>query len=112
MRPTSLILAAVSLSPLILGMSGCASHLIEVKPGSDHVSVADASQVTSCKYVGKTTVMVLSQVGIFSRSIEDVDANLLQLARNDAVDEGGDTIVKGERPEIGKRTFEIYQCHH
>jgi hypothetical protein len=93
---------------LVLG--GCSSTLIEVRQGSDQVAVAEPSQVGACRLVGKTTVSVLAEVGAVSRSIEAVDANLLQLARNAAVDEGGDTVVPGDRPEVGKRTFAIYKC--
>ena len=104
------MLIITAIVPLIAGLSGCASDLIQVREGSDRVSLADASQVSNCESKGKTTVTVLTKVGIFNRSIEDVDANLLQLARNSAVDMGGDTIVKGDRPEIGKRIFAVYKC--
>jgi hypothetical protein len=55
-------------------------------------------------------VSVLTNAGLYGRSIEGIDANLLQLARNDAVEVGGDTLVKGERQAVGKRTFAIYKC--
>jgi hypothetical protein len=97
--------------PLLVVLSGCASSLIEVRKGSEQVSVAEPSQVSHCIAKGQTTVSVLSRVGFISRSIDEVDANLLQLARNGAVDAGGDTIVLGARPEVGKRTFAIYKCH-
>ena len=74
----------------VMVLYGCASQLIEVKQGSDRVSVADANQVASC--------------------VDAVEDNLLQLARNSALDIGGDTIVKDEMPEFGKRTFAIYKC--
>jgi hypothetical protein len=96
--------------PMIALLDGCASDLIKVRPGSDRVSVADANQIGSCQPKGKTTVSVLAEVGFVSRSVEDVEANLLQMARNSAVDAGGDTVVKGDEPVFGKRTFEIYKC--
>ena len=91
-------------------LAGCASDLIEVRPGSDKVTLADPGQVANCQSKGTITVSVLAKVGFVTRSVEDIDANLLQLARNGAVDAGGDTVVKGERPELGKRTFSIYKC--
>ena len=101
----------VAVLPLMGGLSGCASSMIDVREGSDRVSLADADQVASCKSMGTTTVSVLAKMGIFmTRSAEAVEANLLQLARNDAVDDGADTLVKGESPELGKRTFSIYKC--
>lgn len=93
-----------------LTLGGCASSLIEVRQGSDQVAVAQADQVRQCKAIGKTTVSVLAEIGFISRGVDNVDANLLQLARNEAVSQGGDTVVPGDRPEIGKRTFAIYKC--
>lgn len=98
------------LTAFVLIFSGCASQLIEVKQGSDRVSVADSNQVASCESKGKATVSVLTKVGFISRSVDAVENNLLQLARNSALDIGGDTIVKDEMPEYGRRTFAIYKC--
>ena len=93
-----------------LALGGCASSLIEVRQGSEQVAVAQPDQVRQCKAIGKTTVSVLAEIGFISRGVDNVDANLLQLARNEAVSQGGDTVVPGDRPEIGKRTFAIYKC--
>ena len=98
------------LTAFVLIFSGCASQLIEVKQGSDRVSVTDSNQVASCESKGKATVSVLTKVGFISRSVDAVENNLLQLARNSALDIGGDTIVKDEMPEYGRRTFAIYKC--
>ena len=97
-------------SAFAMVFSGCASQLIEVKQGSDRISVADVNQVASCESKGKATVSVLTKVGFISRSVDAVEDNLVQLARNSALDIGGDTIVKDEMPEFGKRTFAIYKC--
>lgn len=96
--------------PLIAALGGCASDLIEVRAGSDHVALADSNQVAACQPRGKITVSVLARVGFVTRSYEAVEANLLQLARNGAVDAGGDTVVRGESPEYGRRTYAIYKC--
>jgi hypothetical protein len=96
--------------PLIAGSSGCASRMIGVHEGADRVSLADANQVGGCTSKGKTIVSVLAKVGFLNRNAEDVEANLYQLALNDAVDAGADTVVKGESQEFGKRTFEMYKC--
>ena len=96
--------------PLIAGLSGCATSLIGVREGSDRVSLADANQVAACQSKGKTIVTVLAKIGIIPRNAEDVEDNLYQLARNNAVADGADTLVKGESKEFGKRTFEMYKC--
>jgi hypothetical protein len=104
------ILVISVMLPLVAGLSGCASTMIGVREGSDRVSLADADQVGSCQSKGKIVVSVLTKVVIIPRSEEAVEANLLQLARNNAVDAGADTLVKGESQEFGKRTFEMYKC--
>lgn len=102
--------SAVAMLLLLVGLSGCASSMIEVRKGSDRVSLADAGQVGACQSKGKTTVSVLAKVGFIVRDNEDVEANLFQLARNDAVDAGADTLVKEGSPALGSRTYAIYKC--
>jgi hypothetical protein len=110
-NPKSNLMVWLATSLLVVLVAGCASSMIPVREGSDRVSLADADQVANCKSMGTTTVSVLARMGIFmTRSAEAVEANLLQLARNDAVDDGADTLVKGESEVLGKRTFSIYKC--
>ena len=104
-----ILLSTIILS-LTAGLSGCASSLIGVHEGAERVSLADAKQVAACQSKGKTIVTVLSKVGIILRYEEDVEENLYQLARNNAVDAGADTLVKGESKEFGKRMFEMFKC--
>lgn len=103
-----LLFAVITVSIPLL--AGCASKIVEVRPGSDRVSLADANQVTACESRGKVTVSVLTKVGLVTRSVEAVEANLLQLARNSAVEEKADTLVRNESAKIGERTFDIYKC--
>ncbi len=107
MNISNKILLTLTVLPLL---GGCASKMIGERIGADLVEVRPASEVASCKPLGKTHVSVLSKVGFITRSAEDVEANLLQMARNEAVDKGGDTVVKGNSVEYGKRTFDIYRC--
>lgn len=98
--------------PLIAGLNGCASSLIGEREGVEKVSLADANQVAGCNLKGTRTISVLAKIGFFNRNAKDVEANLYQIARNDAVDIGADTVVKGESQEFGKRTFEMYKCRN
>ena len=100
----------IIIASIALALGGCASSMIDVRKGSDLVALADASKVANCTSKGNVTVSVLAEVGFISRSSEAVEENLLQLARNGAIDTGGDTIVKGESLAYGKRTFGIYKC--
>ena len=110
MRISKGMLVVAVILPLVAGSSGCASSMIGVHEGAERVSLADANQVAGCQSKGKTIVSVLPKIGFIKRNVEDVEANLYQMARNDAVDAGADTIVKGESEEFGKRTFEMYKC--
>ena len=94
------------------GLSGCASSLIGEREGVDKVSLAEAKQVTGCTVKGVKTVSVLAKIGVFNRNAKDVEDNLYQIARNDAVTIGADTVVKGESDEFGKRIFELYKCRN
>lgn len=91
-------------------IAGCASAFMEVKEGSEKVSVATPDQVTNCESKGTVTASVLSKVTFVNRSIEGVEDNLVQLAKNSAVELGANTIVKGESKKIGERAFSLYQC--
>mgnify|MGYP003346894698 FL=1 len=83
---------------------------MEVKAGAEKVSVATSGQVSSCESKGTVTASVLSKVLFVNRSIEGVEDNLVQIAKNSAVDFGANTIVKGESKKIGERRFSLYQC--
>ena len=107
MKILTLTLAAAVLT----ATAGCADKLIDTRVGADTVTLAEASQVSQCQAKGDTTVTVLSSVAFYTRSAEAVEDNLLKLARNAAIDAGGDTVVKGNSVEYGKRAFSIYRCH-
>jgi hypothetical protein len=107
MRLTKGISTIFTIVPLIAGLSGCANNIfIGVHEGADRVSLAEANQVDSCQSKGSVIISVFAKF----RIEKDVEANMYQMARNEAVDAGADTIVKGESPELGKRTFKLYKC--
>jgi hypothetical protein len=100
------MLVAAAVVPLLVGLNGCASKIIGTREGSERVSLADASQVASCQSKGSVTISIFAK----GRAENEVEANMYQMARNHAVDSGADTVVKGESPEFGKRTFAVYKC--
>jgi hypothetical protein len=110
MQLSKIILVSTLALPMMVGMAGCSSAMIGKNPGSDRVSLADASPVGGCQSKGKTIVSVLAKIGFIDRAPEPVEDNLYQLARNNAVEAGADTLVKGESKEFGTRTFEMYKC--
>lgn len=108
MRFSKGILAIIAIALLIGGLSGCTNNniFIGVREGADRVSLAEANQVATCQPKGAIIISVFAK----GRFEEDVEANMYQMARNNAVDEGADTVVKGDSPEFGKRTFKFYKC--
>ncbi|MEO6975482.1 MAG: DUF4156 domain-containing protein [Gallionella sp.] len=95
---------------LLGGLGGCTSMMIGQRAGSDRVSMANADQVAGCQSKGETIVSVVAGVGFINRREDAVEADLYQLARNNAVDAGADTLVKGASPVFGKRTYQMYKC--
>ncbi|MDD4977187.1 MAG: hypothetical protein PHI29_00985 [Gallionella sp.] len=93
-----------------VALAACASSMIEVRKGSERVSLAEANQIGACQSKGKTTVSALAKVGPVVRDAVDVEANLYQLAVNDAIEVGADTIVKGDSAALGNRTYALYKC--
>jgi hypothetical protein len=100
------LLVVAAVVPLLAGLNGCASKFIGTREGVERVSLAEESQIASCQSKGKITFSIFAK----GRAEKEVEANLYQMALNHAVDVGADTVVKGESPEFGKRTFAVYKC--
>lgn len=100
------MLTVVAIVSLLAGLSGCAKTIIGVREGAERVSLAEANQVANCQSKGAITISIFAKF----RPEKEVEANMYQMARNKAVDAGADTVVKGESPEFGKRTFNFYKC--
>ena len=105
MQPTRLIPLALTLL-----LCACASEFIKPVSSSEKVTLLSPKQVTGCASLGKVSVNVLAKVGIYTRDMQAVDDNLLQLGKNEAANLGGDTLVKDHMPEYGKQVFAVYKC--
>lgn len=93
----------------ILIITGCANW-VKLDPGADTVDQKSASQVHSCERLGQTTTSVRERVAAVERSPGKVERELADLARNSALELGGDTIVADGPVEEGQRRFIIYRC--
>jgi hypothetical protein len=91
-------------------VSGCANTFLKPVEGSERVLLMKASQITQCQSLGKISVNVVTKVSIYNRDADVVEANLLQLGQNNAIELGGDTLVKDVTPEFGKQVFVVYKC--
>lgn len=99
---TSLLLA------LLLALSACAW----VKPTDRgaRVKVAEASEVGRCRMVGTTTVSVLDNIVGMPRGYRTLAEELSTMARNEAANLGGDTVVPISDIVNGQQQFEVYHC--
>lgn len=83
---------------------------VDVSEQGEKVRVMSSADVASCKRVGKTTVRTTTGLAGLDRYEDKVQAELNALARNSAVDLGGDTVVPVGTPEAGRQVFEVYRC--
>jgi hypothetical protein len=93
---------------MLISLSACT--WVELSPQGEQVTVATMEAVADCKRVGKTTVSTLSRVGGLNRYEESMQDELNKLARNSAVELGGDTVVPISPIEDGEQVFAVYRC--
>lgn len=95
------IVAAVVLLP--------ACSFVNVSDAGKAVVVKSAAEVEQCEPKGTTNAQVLSKI-IFKRVEESMAAELADLARNQAAEMGGDSIVPTSEIVDGKQSFAVYKC--
>lgn len=100
----------ISLAALaILAVSSGCTWVKPTDQGSK-VAVANASNVRGCENVREVTVSVTSKIWFYQRDADKVATELTTLARNEAVNFNGDTIVPSSKIENGRQSFEVYKC--
>jgi hypothetical protein len=98
--------AAVAGAAVLAG--GCT--WVKLTSPGEGVRVGTAAEVASCQKLGATHSKTSSRI-IFSRSPQKIDAEVETLARNEAADMGGNTIVpQGPTSSEGRRSFDVYHC--
>lgn len=102
-RGTALLCAALALP------SACA--WVKLTDAGSRVRVATAAEVSGCDRIGATHAKTSPDAWIFSRNPKKIDEEVEFLARNEAADLGGDTIVpRSSTSEEGRRSFDVYVC--
>ncbi len=101
----SISLALIALATL----SSCT--WVKPTPQGSTVAVTKAANVRNCENLREVTVSVTSKVGFYKRDADKVATELTTLARNEAVSDGGDTIVPSSSIENGKQSFNVYKCN-
>lgn len=105
MKKTTLLLAA------IVSLTSACSW-VKVSEQGASVAVANAANVRNCEKVRTVNVKVKDNfVGSMKRSPEKVATELTNLARNEATQFGGDTIVTASLVQDGRQSFDVYKCN-
>lgn len=83
---------------------------VKSTPEGTNVVVSDSAGISNCARKGEVTSSLKSRVGAFERKASKVAGELETLARNEAAQMGGDTIVAESDIKDGRQTFGVYQC--
>lgn len=97
-------------SGLLVAAMLSACTWVKLTPSGEKVRVLSATEVSSCKKLGKTRAMLKDTIAGIKRSEEKVRNELETLARNSAAEMNGDTIVPASEIEEGKQVFDVYRC--
>jgi hypothetical protein len=103
-----LIITTLALGIGLVGLGGCTW----VKPteAGKGVTLVPVANVTHCERLGATKSSVKHKIGSMDRNEEKVTEELVTLARNEAAEMGGDSIVAQGPAEDGEMRFDVYRC--
>ncbi|HTF98208.1 MAG TPA: DUF4156 domain-containing protein [Cellvibrio sp.] len=106
MKKLSIIFTAA----LISMTSACT--WVKVNDQGSNVAVANAANVRSCEKVRNVNVKVKDNfVGSMKRDQNKVATELTNMARNEASQFGGDTVVPVTQVKDGRQSFDVYKCN-
>ncbi len=100
-----------TISAAVLGgllATGCT--WVALGPRAEAVNVRAAGDVAGCKRLGKTHTRTLDKVGFIPRRGSKVEEELERLARQEAVNMGGNAVSPLEDVASGERVYGIYSC--
>ncbi|HET6655275.1 MAG TPA: DUF4156 domain-containing protein [Gammaproteobacteria bacterium] len=98
--------AAAGVAMLI---AGC-GNWVEVKPQARDVAILEPAQAAHCQFLGKSEAAVLNEAGFLPRNPQAINADLVNIARNDAAKMGGNAVAPLSPRDHGNQTFGIYRC--
>ena len=108
MLRNKVIIAALAL-PLLVA---CSKQLVKEEPGSENVTIADSIDQSNCTLKAQVKVRM---TGYAERRDDYTELDDIRLAKNAAVEQGGNTIYRIDHPEDGKGTqsavYQIYDCN-
>ncbi len=94
----------------VTGLAGCT--WVDLEPAAEDVLILKPEQTKECNALRRTTSEVLDKVGFMNRNKKKMASELVTLARNTAIEYGGNAVVADSEIEGGKQTFIILDCPH
>ena len=98
---------ALMISVLALGTSAC--NFVTVSDAGAGVTQATAADVQNCTDLGAVVARTQASL-LIKRGDTKVRQELIDLARNEAAELGGNAIVAIAPPEQGVQRFRAYRC--
>ena len=102
------IIIAAMVVPFLIA---CSKQLVKEEPGSENVTIANSIDQDSCILKAQAKVRM---TGYAERRGNYTELDDIQLAKNAAVEQGGNTIYRIDHSEDGKGTqsavYQIYNC--
>ena len=106
MLGNKIIIAAMALPFLV----ACKSFVV-AEPGSENVTIANSINQDRCTLNAQVKVRM---TGYAERRDDYTEQDDILLAKNAAVEQGGNTIYRIDHPEVGRGTqsavYQIYNC--
>ncbi len=107
-EPALIIRSLLSMTILAASLSACT--WVKLTDAGKSVRVANIGEAADCERVGEASAHVLDKVAFVKRSREKQARELATLARNEAGQMGGNTVVAMSAIENGSRRFAVYRC--
>ena len=103
-----IIIVAMAMPFLI----ACGKSFVKEEPGSENVTIAKSIDQDKCALKAQVKVRM---TGYAERRDDYTEQDDIRLAKNAAVEQGGNTIYRLDHPEDGKGTqsavYQIYNCN-
>lgn len=83
---------------------------VKVNDDGKQVAVTNQTNVANCEQLRTVSVKVTASVGPLDRGAEKVATELATMARNEAMNFGGDTVAALGPVKDGAQDFGVYRC--
>lgn len=96
----------------LIAIAGISTACTWVKVNEDgsKVAVTNQTNVANCEQLRTVSVKVTSSLGPIERNSDKVATELATMARNEAMNFGGDTVAALTPVRNGSQDFGVYRC--